>query len=50
MSTDTNNVKVEISTTMGDITVMLYGDTPKHRDNFVKLAKEGFYDGTLSTA
>lgn len=47
MSTDTNNVKVEISTTMGDITVMLYGDTPKHRDNFVKLAKEGFYDGTL---
>ena len=47
MSTDTNNVKVEISTTMGDITIMLYGDTPKHRDNFVKLAKEGFYDGTL---
>lgn len=47
MSTDTNNVKVEISTTLGDITVLLYGDTPKHRDNFVKLVKEGFYDGTL---
>lgn len=47
MSTDTNNVKVEISTTMGDITVLLYGDTPKHRDNFVKLVKDGFYDGTL---
>jgi cyclophilin family peptidyl-prolyl cis-trans isomerase len=25
----------------------LYNETPKHRDNFVKLAKEGYYDGTL---
>lgn len=32
---------------MGDIRVRLYDDTPLHRDNFVKLAREGFYDGTL---
>lgn len=39
--------KVKISTTLGDITVRLYDETPKHRDNFLKLAKENFYDGTL---
>ena len=38
---------VIISTNMGDIKIMLYDDTPKHRDNFLKLAKEGHYDGTL---
>lgn len=38
---------VDIKTTMGDIKVKLYDDTPKHRDNFLKLAKEGFYNGTL---
>ncbi|MDE5657665.1 MAG: peptidylprolyl isomerase, partial [Muribaculaceae bacterium] len=41
------DVTVKISTTMGDIRVRLYGDTPRHRDNFIKLAKEGFYDGVL---
>ena len=30
-----------------DIRLRLFDDTPKHRDNIVKLAKEGFYDGTL---
>ncbi len=39
--------KVKISTNMGDIIVRLYDETPKHRDNFLKLAKEGYYDGTL---
>ena len=39
--------KVKISTTLGDITVRLYDETPLHRDNFLKLAKEGYYDGTL---
>ena len=42
-----NDVIVNISTTMGDIKVLLYGDTPKHRDNFIKLVNEGFYNGTL---
>lgn len=41
------DVIVKISTTMGDIKVRLFGDTPRHRDNFVKLAKEGFYNGVL---
>ncbi len=36
-----------ISTSMGDIKVKLYDDTPQHRDNFLKLAREGFYDGVL---
>lgn len=45
--TDTTSVKVEVETTLGDFTVLLYGDTPKHRDNFVKLVKEGYYEGTL---
>ena len=45
--TDTNSVKIKVETTAGDFTVLLYGDTPLHRDNFVKLAKEGYYEGTL---
>lgn len=44
---DSNNVIVDITTSLGDIQVMLYGDTPKHSENFVKLVKEGFYNGTL---
>ena len=39
--------QVKIETTMGDIVVELYNETPKHRDNFIKLAKEGMYDSTL---
>lgn len=36
-----------ISTEFGDMKVKLYNSTPQHRDNFIKLAEEGFYDGTL---
>ena len=49
--------KVKIQTTLGDITVLrlrpqaqaerLYDETPQHRDNFLKLANEGFYNGTI---
>ena len=39
--------RIKIATTEGDIIVRLYDETPKHRDNFLKLAKEGYYDGTL---
>ena len=42
-----NCTKVEIKTTYGDIVVALYNETPTHRDNFVKLVKEGYYDGVL---
>jgi len=44
---DTASVRIAVETTAGNFTVLLYGDTPKHRDNFVKLVKEGYYDGTL---
>ena len=40
-------VRVKIETRVGDIVVRLYDATPIHRDNFVKLVKEGYYDGTL---
>lgn len=36
-----------IETTAGPVKILLYDDTPQHRDNFVKLAEEGFYDGVL---
>ena len=37
---------VQLTTKFGDIYIWLYNETPKHRDNFLKLAKEGFYNGT----
>lgn len=39
--------RVKLETTLGNITVALYNETPKHRDNFIKLVKEGVYDSTL---
>lgn len=38
---------VELSTDYGVMKIKLYNETPKHRDNFLKIAKEGFYNGTL---
>lgn len=38
---------VQITSDYGVIKIKLYNETPQHRDNFLKLAKEGFYDGTL---
>lgn len=42
-----NETLVKIETTLGDIKVKLYNETPKHRDNFIKLAEDGVYEGTL---
>lgn len=39
--------KVIIETSYGNIKIRLYDDTPLHRDNFLKLARSGFYDGLL---
>lgn len=39
--------RVLITTDYGPIIVKLYNETPKHRDNFIKLVKEGFYDSLL---
>lgn len=38
---------VKIETTLGTIKVMLYDETPQHRDNFLKLVKDEFYEGVL---
>jgi len=40
-------IQVELKTSLGDIVVKLYNETPQHRDNFVKLVKEGYYNGVL---
>ncbi len=39
--------KFLLKTNYGDITLKLYNDTPKHRDNFIKLVTEGFYNGSI---
>lgn len=39
--------QVKVSTEYGDMVFELYNSTPKHRDNFIKLTKEGFYDDLL---
>lgn len=41
------NPVFDIVTDMGTIRVMLYNETPKHRDNFIRLVSEGFYNGVL---
>lgn len=38
---------VSLETSLGNIKIALYNETPKHRDNFLKLVKEGFYNGIL---
>ena len=45
LNSDTTNVLIK--TNYGDITVELYNETPLHRDNFVKMVKEGSYNGRL---
>ncbi|MCQ2286722.1 MAG: peptidylprolyl isomerase [Bacteroidales bacterium] len=42
-----NMTKVLITTSLGDITIALYDETPLHKENFLNLAKEGYYDGVL---
>lgn len=44
---DMKETEVLIETSLGDIKVKLYNETPKHRDNFIKLAKEGVYDNII---
>jgi len=41
------NQYVRIKTSYGECIIRLYNETPQHRDNFIKLAKKGFYNGTL---
>lgn len=44
---DTTCHQVLLHTTMGDILLALYNDTPHHRDNFLKLVGNGYYDGCI---
>ena len=44
---ETKETLVVMDTTLGEIKIKLYNDTPRHRDNFIKLAKAGQYDGLL---
>lgn len=46
-STDTPCTKVKMVTDKGTIVIELYNETPKHRDNFLKLTKEGAFDSLL---
>lgn len=39
--------EVLFETTMGNVRVCLYNETPQHRDNFLKNVREGYYDGVL---
>ena len=39
--------EVLLKTSKGDIRIALYNETPQHRDNFIKLVNEGYYDGLL---
>lgn len=39
--------RMTMETSKGTIRIELYNETPLHRDNFIRLAKEGFYDGLL---
>lgn len=43
----TGRPRVLIETDSGNITIELYNECPQHRDNFLKLAGDGYYDGTL---
>ena len=42
-----SNMQVRLQTNLGDITLRLYDETPQHRDNFLRLVREGYYNGTL---
>ena len=39
--------KVLIETEYGNMTAILYNETPLHRDNFIKLANQGWYNGSI---
>lgn len=43
----TKGAVVKLTTNLGDIRIQLFDDTPKHRDNFLKLVENGTYDGVL---
>ena len=47
MEQKTTETQVRMQTNLGTITLNLYNETPLHRDNFIKLVKDGQYEGLL---
>lgn len=47
MDTHPEGTRVVLHTTMGDVTIQLYGDMPVTAGNFEKLVREGFYNGVI---
>jgi len=47
MSANSQDTMVVMKTTLGDIKIKLYNETPKHRDNFIDLVNKGQYNGLL---
>lgn len=45
--TPEKQTKILIETEYGNMTAVLYNETPQHRDNFVKLVKQGWYNGSI---
>lgn len=43
----TQDKMVELNTTMGKMVIKLYNETPEHRDNFLKLTRQGYFDKQL---
>lgn len=46
-TTPQKQIKILIETEYGNMTAILYNETPQHRDNFVKLVKQGWYNGSI---
>jgi len=47
MSTAQDTIWIQVETPLGNMTGFLYNETPQHRDNFIKLTGEKFYDSLL---
>jgi len=47
LTANAQSTKVLMKTSMGDMTIMLYDDTPLHKDNFETLVKNKFFDGLI---
>jgi len=46
-TTPAKQTKILIETEFGNMTAVLYNETPQHRDNFIKLVKQGWYNGSI---
>lgn len=47
MAQEEQRTSIVLETDSGNVTIMLYNETPRHRDNIIALVNRGFYDGLL---